>query len=190
MALVVGKPGGEYLGGFVEGGDPWTSYPDLWDWIAATERPASLLDVGCGCGNAVAHFRGKVPVVRGLDGAPDAFSLMRPEERIVHDLTTGPFLLPSPFDVVWCCETAEHVEARFVGNLMRTLCENALKAIFFTHATPGQSGYHHVNCRPAEYWFAWFERLGWEPDWWANAKARSLAHHYFANTGVVFRKGR
>ncbi len=54
------------------------------------------------------------------------------------------------FDLIWCCEVVEHVEEEFVQNIMDTF--KLGKIVALTHAVPGQKGYHHVNCKPKEYW--------------------------------------
>jgi hypothetical protein len=64
---------------------------------------------------------------------------------------------------------------------------NARGFIFFTHALPGQQGYHHVNCRTPEYWLERFSAFGCTLDHILSATARSLAPGYFARTGLVFR---
>ena len=132
------------------------------------------------------HFRSLGCEVLGLDGSRKAGGLLTEGEFIVHDLVSGPCLSGRRFDAVWCCEVAEHIEERFAGNLVSTLVGNAERFIFFTHALPGQGGYHHVNCEPPEYWMEKFGALGYALGQALTAKARLLGHNYFAKTGLVF----
>ncbi|HRT95141.1 MAG TPA: class I SAM-dependent methyltransferase [Planctomycetota bacterium] len=176
-----------HLGGFVAGGDPKTCYPRLWDWMVNELSIRSVLDVGCGEGHAVRHFSSLGCEAFGIDGSRKAGRLLKAHEFVVHDLADGPCRHRNPFDAVWCCEVAEHIEERHVHHLLATLADNALRFVFFTHALPGQGGHHHVNCRAAEYWLELFRAYGCRLDDALTAQARSLAHSYFARTGLVHR---
>ena len=85
------------------------------------------------------------------------------QRRVVieHDYTRKP-LYAGEFDLGWSVEFVEHVEERFVPNLMATF--RGCRYVFLTAAVPGQPGHHHVNCRPAEYWVDHFKRAGFALD--------------------------
>jgi hypothetical protein len=55
-----------HLGGYVEGGDPATYYPDLWKWFVETLMVRSVIDVGCGDGVALKYFRDTLGCSRTL----------------------------------------------------------------------------------------------------------------------------
>jgi len=175
-----------HLGGFVAGGDPDTYCPRLWDWMVKDLSIRSVLDVGCGEGHAVRHFRALGCEAIGIDGSRKAGGLLREHEFVVHDLVDGPYRIQDPFEAVWCCEVAEHVEERYVHHLLSTIADNARRFAFFSHALPGQDGYHHVNCRVAEYWIELLRPYGCLLDDALTTHARSLAHGFFARTGLVF----
>ena len=99
------------------------------------------------------------------------------------------------YDLVWCCEFVEHVEERYVPNIVPSLSLGTLVAM--THAVPGQGGHHHVNCRTSDYWIGVMAAIGYQLDNALTAIAKNLAGrektiprpaNYFAQTGKVFRR--
>lgn len=184
-----------HLGGYLTGGDPATQFPALWNWLVDVKGVRSVIDIGCGDGQAVRHFNGRgYFMATGVDGVP------QPElsEFILHDYTTGPLaLFPTsgrPFDLCWSCEFVEHVEEQYVSNFLTTFrCANLL---LMTHATPGQPGYHHVNCQSREYWIERMQSIGFELDEQLTVRCRILAaktdHDWnqFVRSGLAFVKQR
>lgn len=148
-----------HLGGYLPGGDAATQFPALWDWLVDGPLAVrSVIDVGCGDGQAVEHFRRRDCDALGIEGVP------QPSLSIIeHDYTSGPFPhLPAELtraDLCWSCEFVEHVEEQYVPNFLATF--QCADLVLMTHATPGQPGYHHVNCQPREYWIdrlaPWFD---------------------------------
>lgn len=176
------------LGGNMIGGDPQTYHPALWSFLVERFSIASVLDVGCGEGHCVAWFKGLGISALGFD------ALRSNIERAVtpiafHDLRSGPFLRSA--DLVYCCELVEHVEARFLPHLLRTLANG--RVIAMTHALPGQTGYHHVNCQLPAYWIEKLAGLGYEflaPET-EEAKERIKAANgwsYFLSSGLIFER--
>jgi SAM-dependent methyltransferase len=176
-----------HLGGYVKGGDEATSYPDLWRWLVEALEISSVLDVGCGEGQALQFFRNLGCTVQGIDGIP------QPDPDIVqHDFTVGPRHLDRHFDLVWSCEFVEHVEERYMPNFLAAFKAGAL--VLMTHADPGQNGYHHVNCRPADYWIGAMAAAGLQLDVDLTAQTRALARfntspwNHYARSGLAFLK--
>lgn len=138
----------EHLGGYIPGGDPATQFPGLWRWLIEKWPVRSMIDVGCGEGQALSFFRSAGVEVLGLDGVeqddPDIWKV---------DFTRTAYRGEDEVDLVWCCEFVEHVEERYIPNFLPAL--TALRPgglLLMTHAFPGQPGHHHVNCREPEYW--------------------------------------
>lgn len=182
-----------HLGGFFRNGDPDTTYPNLWEWLVKTLGVQFVLDVGCGDGHALDHFWhiDGVASAIGIDGMPQEHASVRE-----FDFTTGHYPWPWDFadiDLVWSCEFVEHVEAQYLDNFLPALAAGRWLAM--THAVPGQTGHHHVNCQPEEFWVDQLARYGMVLDPYLTAQARAVAStdavetNYFARTGLVFEKG-
>jgi SAM-dependent methyltransferase len=174
------------VGGDIVGGDPATFYPDLWRWLVEELELKSVLDVGCGEGQALRYFADLGCEVLGVDG------VARDDERIItHDFESGPWE-SWPVDLVWCSEVVEHIEEQYLSNVLPAL--TAGKIVALTHAFPEQPGYHHVNCRTPEYWRGVMAARGYFLDQHLTPAARTLALHntdpwnHFVRSGMIFRR--
>ena len=76
---------------------------------------------------------------------------------ILFDLTEG--FVENKVDFVNCIEVVEHIDEKYIHNLLDTLSQG--NYILITHAIPGQKGHHHVNCQPSEYWIKHLESYGY-----------------------------
>ncbi len=173
------------LGGNIRHGDANTLCPALWRYLIDRFAPRSMLDVGCGEGHAVTFFNRAGVYAFGIDG------LKANVDRAVapialHDLLSGSFYMP--VDLTWSCEVAEHIEPSKVDFFLDTLANGRIVAM--THAMPGQDGYHHVNCQPAEYWIERMAARGYElvqpQDSFRTIAALDPVPNYFSRTGLVF----
>jgi SAM-dependent methyltransferase len=170
-----------HLGGYVAGGDPDCMYPEMWAWLVERERIEGVLDVGCGDGAALAAFRALGCVVLGIDGVPQD-----DEDIVEHDFTAGPWKDSDSYDLVWSCEFVEHVERRYIENFLPAFQQAPL--VLMTHATPGQPGWHHVNCQDSTWWQGIMLEIGYRVDENLTAETRQRAHGYYAATGLAFRR--
>lgn len=173
------------LGGNVRHGDLHTWSPRLWRYLVEVFAVRSVLDVGCGEGQAVAFFHSLGLMVHGIEGL--ALNVTRAVHPIAHhDLLAGPYRMP--VDFVWSCEVAEHILPEKVGNFIDTLANGRVVAM--THAVPGQGGHHHVNCQPSDYWIAKMQERGYDlsPDnqFFRDLAAKDETWSYFQKTGLVF----
>ena len=176
-----------HLGGYVVGGDEATMFPNLWGWLVKNLGIKSVLDVGCGDGQAINFFRDSGCEVLGVDGIeqddPDIAQ---------HDFTHGPFYPEHDFDLCWSCEFVEHVDERYLPNYLHLF--RAGNVVLLTHADPGQAGYHHVNCRTADYWIGVMAAVGYALDEMLTSSARELAAlntspwNHFVRSGLAFRR--
>jgi SAM-dependent methyltransferase len=173
------------LGGNIRYGDAQTYCPRLWSYLIDRFALRSMLDVGCGEGNAVHYFHRRGVFAHGIDGLRKNV-----ENAIVpialHDILAGPYVMP--VDLVWSCEVAEHILPAKVGNFIETLANGRIVAM--THALPGQPGHHHVNCQPAEYWIDLMGRRGFtlerSQDAYRAISAKEDFPTYFSASGLVF----
>jgi SAM-dependent methyltransferase len=178
-----------YLGGYIHGSDANTWYPELWTWLKKTFDLKSVLDVGCGEGYTTRYWQSLGCETLGIDGSPIAIrDNVVPQAVRVHDFTSGAFQPPRPFDAVWCCEVVEHIDERYVAHVLDTFA--AGRIIVMTHAVPGQTGHHHVNCQPSTYWARLLGQRGYHLQYGPTRQARNLAHSYFCKTGMIFTRER
>jgi cyclopropane fatty-acyl-phospholipid synthase-like methyltransferase len=183
-----------HLGGYIARsgshphGDWWTWCPSVWDWMAATFNLTTLIDVGCGEGHAIRYMLDHCCIdATGIDGMASArqAGIVPPERILVHDFEQSVPETGHP-DVIWSCEFVEHVEAEYVDNFLAVF-HRAQKAVLMTHAEPGQQGYHHVNCQPAEYWISRMRARGFRLDQELTDHSRKLAPRtHWERSGLVF----
>lgn len=172
-------------------GDPATWFPELWLWAMSSLNVRSVLDVGCAEGHCIDFFHRYGCDVLGVDGSKlaKADSLM-PECHHIHDFVDGPYQPPRQYDLVWSCEFVEHVEEQYLQNFLTTFGA-ARRFVIMTHASPGQPGWHHVNCQSAEYWIDKLERAGFTYHLRLTEHARMVTRAgHFKHTGLVFVAGR
>jgi SAM-dependent methyltransferase len=117
--------------------------------------PSSVLDVGCGIGTFLAHFKhAGVPKVSGIDGPWVNKNLLlqhiSAEEFKEHDLSK-PFHEDTPYDLVLSLEVAEHIDPAYADVFVRNLVQ-AGKVIVFSAAVPNQGGQNHLNEQWTDYW--------------------------------------
>ena len=180
------------LGGCAESpiGDPQSWVPSVWSGLLETWDVLSVLDMGCGLGYSTRWFRDRHVEAVGVDGSPlVAGRAVVPID--VHDFTTGPMPLDREFDLCWCSEFVEHVEERYLPNIMDTFVR--CRYVAMTHAVPGQNGYHHVNCQWSPYWIAKMESAGFTyfenlTNWLRSVAHDAHPHSYFGSTGLVFER--
>ena len=137
----------EHLGGNVPYGDSWTFCPNVWRYVMDRFSTKSVLDVGSGTGHASAFFHRhgqRVVAVEGLQWNVDHSVY----PAVLFDFQNGPVY--APVDLVHCHEVVEHIEEKFIENLLATLLNG--RYILITAAGPDQPGHHHVNLQPETYW--------------------------------------
>jgi len=178
-------PEAPHLGGNIKGGDPFTYCPSVWNYVISRFGIESVLDLGSGNGNASLYFHKKGLKVVSIDGLSQNVDISL-FPCIKHDITAAP--VHTKVDLVHCHEVVEHIEEKYIDNLLSSLLTG--KVVLMTHALPGQGGYHHVNEQPTFYWMEKMQGRNCsflEED---TRRVRSLAKHdgatYMANSGLIF----
>jgi SAM-dependent methyltransferase len=176
----------QHLGGNFAEGDPATFSANAWKFIIDQFNIKTILDVGSGRGHAAKWFTDQGLQVTAIEGLHDnVVNAIVP--TIEHDLTISPFV--GKVDFVNCIEVVEHIEEKYIENLMDTLCSGTY--VLITHAVPGQKGWHHVNCQPSEYWISHFKRKNFKLLEEESSKIRELALSdgglHIARNGMIFK---
>lgn len=144
------------------------SVASISQWIVANLGPRRVADVGCGPGHMMQALQNLGVTTFGVDIAKAALKMSKAKGLEVQefDLRYGESLPGAPYDVVVCCEVAEHLEAEHAPQLVRTLTQ-AGRVVFLTAAEPDPlmgPGLHHVNEQPNSYWLQLMAEQGWELD--------------------------
>lgn len=151
----------EHLGGAYPGGDGNTIMQDVWGFLVINYEVKSVLDVGCGYGQGLKWFLDHSISGLGIDGFPDAIkNNLCPGNVMLHDFCDGPPALEHGYDLGWSAEFLEHVEEKYVPNIMAAFA--GCGHVCVTHGEPGQNGHHHVNCQDDDYWVERFREHGFE----------------------------
>ncbi len=149
-----------HLGGaHLDKPDFYTWLPDIWERLIVAYDVRSVLDVGCGAGFSTLWLRDRVGRALGIEGDPAAFAARKTDAVVLHDFT-APFVPVEAYDLAWCAEFVEHVEAKHMANWMAAL--QRARYVCMTFATPGQGGHHHVNEQTEDYWLVRFKMAGFE----------------------------
>jgi SAM-dependent methyltransferase len=153
-----------HLGGSYQEGDSNTIMVDVWGYLLVKYEIKSVIDIGCGFGHALQWFaQNGLCAIKGVEGWPEAVEKNLVKGSIVqHDFREGPAPIAQAFDLAWSAEFLEHVEERFLPNVMPLF--RMARYACVTHAEPGQGGFHHVNCQGDEYWVRKFAEYGFRHD--------------------------
>lgn len=176
-----------HLGGNIKEGDPYTYCPMVWNYVIDRFCIKSVMDLGSGIGNAASYFFGKglkTVAVEGLvDNVKNAYY-----PTVAHDLSKGPVI--TEVDLVYCQEVAEHIAEEHLDHLIDSLACG--RVILLTHAVPGQTGHHHVNLKPMDYWVKHVSSRGYNLLHEDTNRIRAIAGQeraiYMHNSGLVFHR--
>jgi len=127
--------------------------------IQAVFKPASLADLGCGCGVYSHLFGVKAARVLALDCVSPPPAHRFPIEILQCDLTVPLKNTWGNFDLALCLEVAEHIPADYAGIFLKNLTTFSDRLVM-SAAPPGQGGHHHVNEQPRRYWAGKLAALG------------------------------
>ena len=149
----------------------------------------SMLDVGCGPGGMVELAESMGLDACGIDG-DHTVDRYDDSKFVIHDFTKGPAPIDRSYDLCWSVEFVEHVYERYVPNFARNMAQ--CQWMIMSHAKPGQTGYHHVNCQSSEYWIESLKEYGfrYDADLTRDMRKASTAQKKFVKkSGLVFING-
>lgn len=123
-------------------------------------KPRSVLDVGCGTGIYLSHFKEKGVSVLGVDASDAVLEKLKinRDEIIISDIRKG-FKPPKKYNLCICLELAEHIPKSNSKALVEILTDSS-DTIVFTAAPPGQGGQNHINEQKREFWIKLFWDCG------------------------------
>ena len=176
-----------HLGGNIKEGDPSTFCPRVWTYVIERFCIRSVLDLGSGIGNSAEWFFRKGVRTVAVDGLQsNVAESFYP--TICHDLTKTAIF--TKVDLVHCQEVVEHIEERYINNLLESLACG--RVVLMSHALPGQGGYHHVNEKEADYWISHMATCGFNFMTEDSNRVRSIAQQegavYMARSGLIFHR--
>lgn len=174
-----------HLGGNSVECNPNTYSPDSWKYVVDKYNIKSVMDVGSGYGHAAKWFTDyglKVVAIEGLKINVDNAIV----PTLLVDITKKSHV--ENVDMVHCVEVVEHVDEKYLDNLLTTLCCG--KFLFMTHGLPKQRGHHHVNNQPTSYWVDHLAKRGFQlsPEDSNQIKQLSGTGKHIKETGMLFIK--
>lgn len=146
----------------------------------------SMIDIGCGPMGQVRLARELKIDAIGIDGDKNC----KPD--VLHDFTKGVCtddVIFRHFDFVWTVEFLEHVEARFLPNVICLLTVVTPQYLVISAAPPGKRGHHHVNCQSSSYWISLLDDFGFEFDQALTMRLRgasTMQREFIRARGLVF----
>lgn len=131
-------------------------------YIVETFSPKSVLDVGCGLGEWLFHFKRQgIDDIRGVDGDYVKKSELKiPAEKFTSRNLESIFSEDRKFDLVMSLEVAEHLSESSAEQFVDTITSHG-DLILFSAAVPGQIGTYHINEQWQQYWIDKFNQRGY-----------------------------
>ena len=151
------------------------------------EKIESLVDLGCGMGNYVQHFKKNNLNASGFDGNPHT-PVLTNNTCDVLDLSK-PTKFNTPFTWVMSLEVGEHLPKIFEDIFINNLHNNNEIGIVLSWALKGQGGHGHVNEQNNDYIKSKICNLGYINDTESEELLRKQSSFsYFKKSIMVFRK--
>ena len=174
-----------HLGGNFYELNPSTFCSEVWRYIIDKYAIKSVLDVGAGRGHAAKFFSDLGLNTQAIDGLQqNVDTAVFPVIKI--DLLETSF--ETSVDLVNCIEVVEHVEEKYLDNLLATICSG--RWLLMTHGLPGQDGWHHVNNQLPQYWIDHLDRRGFDllVHETEEIKKRCGKAHHVKDSGMLFQR--
>jgi SAM-dependent methyltransferase len=134
------------------------------DFLFQLFKPKSVVDIGCGTGLLLKHFRNKGCEILGYEGKWINTELI--EENIsnnmvkIIDFENLEKNNIVKHDLCLCLEVAEHVSSKQAENFVKFISQHS-NLLIFSAAIPNQGGVNHINEQWSDYWDSKFLKLGY-----------------------------
>lgn len=114
--------------------------------------------------------------------------MIKPEQYAEHDLRSNEsFPFTDKFDLVLCCEVAEHLEEQYAERLVKKLVSLG-DTILFSAAIPNQGGKGHVNEQWQDYWAELFQKEGFNPSIVEQIRWNTEVEVWYRQNIVLYRR--
>ena len=132
----------------------------VFDILAETFSPTSVVDVGCGSGKWLIEAQRRFDSeICGIDGRWNS-GLASLGFRHRYADFEDEFSINERFDLAVCLEVAEHLTPTASTRLIDELVKTS-DVVLFSGAVVGQPGVNHINCRRQSEWMTEFENRGY-----------------------------
>jgi SAM-dependent methyltransferase len=136
----------------------------LIDKALETFQPQSILDLGCGTGQAVSYFLSQgITDIIGIEGSTIAIAKSKVFTYLMQFDLNQELNLGRKFDMIFSYEFVEHIHPDYLDNLLKSF-SNHSDIIVLSAAKPGQGGLGHFNEQHSEYWIEAFQKYSYEFD--------------------------
>jgi len=191
------EAGLHYRSSFYEKHDRWREEYNIIAEFLFTELDFSnVIDFGCGISYFLSAFARKGISILGLDASH--FAVEAADESVKSSILVRDLRFPlfvGGADLVICTEVAEHMEEEYAENLIDNISRASKKWLFFTAATPKQTGgTNHVNLQDHDYWYEKLDSRGLEVDWNKTQRLRMILSerieymHWFKENSTILRR--
>ena len=151
------------------------------------EKARTVVDLGCGMGNYVRHFRKCGLSASGFDGNPSTPQLSKGacsvlDLSVIADVN-------EPYDWVMSLEVGEHLPKAYEDAFIENLHRHNTRGMVLSWALKGQGGTGHVNEQNNDYVKAKISAMGYVNDVETEQRLRMASRFsYFKKTIMVFRR--
>jgi len=177
-----------HLGGNLNFSDGSSWAPEAWDYLIKKYNCKTAIDIGGGYGFCTEWMEEKGIDCVNHDGLQHNIDNSKAKNNLLHDITKGP-IKHDRVDLVNCIEVVEHIEEKYMYNLMNSLTLG--NVVLITHAEPHHAdrGHHHVNCKDRQYWINQFRIYGHDFCSEETDKIKSLrVGWHIKRSGLVFKR--
>jgi cyclopropane fatty-acyl-phospholipid synthase-like methyltransferase len=118
--------------------------PHLKEWFDENLPQRSIIDIGCGTGEMLAHMQDQRSIA-GVDFSVGAQETQHLQNFYIRDLTLPIVNVDFKADVVFSLEVYEHIPSEHESTFLDNVTSFNPEFIVMSCAQPGATGRHHYN---------------------------------------------